>query len=123
MTTYFTDQVTTSKNQDAESSDQIENFLKEIYTLSSVGETDDAGFKIFDELDQLPQKGQFDLCDEMLKRIDVDLLDTKLMRSFLSITFPAKSKLSETPALFKRIETKMIQIRGEGENEQDYRIA
>ncbi len=91
----------------------IDTFLKEIYNLSQIGDTDTAGFKIFDFLDHLLLDGCYAVCDEILAVVDVEKLDTKLMRSFLSITAPAKKKLPARAALYKKIERKMVELRGE----------
>ena len=56
--------------------------------------------------------GFFAICNEILSEVDVETLDTKLMRSFLSITAPAKKKLPSRVALYKKIEAKMLVLRG-----------
>jgi hypothetical protein len=91
----------------------VPNFLSEVYSLSQVRDTDTAGFKIYDFLDRLLIDGFFAVCDDVLSKVDVDRLDTRLMDSFLTITYPAKSKLPSRAALYKKIETKMIALRGE----------
>jgi hypothetical protein len=90
----------------------IDTFLKEVYSLSKIGDTDTAGFKIFDFLDRVLLDGFFGVCNDILSTVNVDLLDTRLMRSFLSITAPAKKKLPARAALYKKIEAKMIALRG-----------
>jgi hypothetical protein len=84
----------------------------EVYSLSQIGDTDTAGFKIFDFLDRVLIDGFYTVCDDILSMVDVEKLDTKLMRSFLSVTAPAKLKLPSRAALYKRIERKMTQLRG-----------
>lgn len=90
----------------------IPTFLSEVYRLSQFGDTDTAGFKIYDFLDRVLIDGFFAVCDSILSKVDVDKLDTKLMRSFLSITIPAKRKLPSRALLYKRIEAKMLVLRG-----------
>jgi hypothetical protein len=90
----------------------IPTFLNEVYSLSQIGDTDTAGLKIFDFLDRVLIDGFFSVCDDILSRVDVEKLDTKLMRSFLSITAPAKKKLPSRAALYKQIEAKMLALRG-----------
>jgi hypothetical protein len=90
----------------------IPTFLNEVYSLSQMGDTDTAGFKIYDFLDRVLIDGFFVVCDEILNKVDVELLDTRLMDSFLAITAPAKTKLPSRAALYKRIEAKMIALRG-----------
>lgn len=91
----------------------IDTFLKEVYSLSQIGDTDTAGFQIFDFLDRVLLDGFFAVCNDVLSTVNIDKLDTKLMRSFLSITAPAKGKLPARAALFKNIEAKMKSLRGE----------
>jgi hypothetical protein len=91
----------------------IDTFLKEVYSLSKIGDTDTAGIKIFDFLDRILLDGFFGVCNDILSTVNVDLLDTKLMRSFLSITVSAKRKLPARAALYMKIEVKMIALRGE----------
>jgi len=91
----------------------IDTFLKEVYSLSQTGNTDTAGFKIFDFLDRVLLDGFFAVCDDILKTVDIEKLDTKLMRSFLSITAPAKKNLPARAALYKKIEKKLTELRGE----------
>jgi hypothetical protein len=90
----------------------IPTFLNEVYRLSQLGDTDTAGFKIYDFLDRVLIDGFFGVCDSILSQVDVDQLDTKLMRSFLSSTIPAKRKLPSRALLFKKIEAKMLVLRG-----------
>jgi hypothetical protein len=90
----------------------ISTFLSEVYRLSQLGDTDTAGFKIYDFLDRVLIDGFFAVCDSILSKVDVDKLDTKLMRSFLSITIPAKRKLPSRALLYKKIEAKMLALRG-----------
>ncbi len=90
----------------------IRSFLNEIYSLSQIGNTDAAGLKIYDFLDRLLIDGYFTVCDEILSKVNIAKLDTKLMDSFLTITARAKKKLPARAALFKEIEAKMIALRG-----------
>lgn len=91
----------------------INTFLAEVYSLSQIGDTDTAGYKIFDFLDRVLCDGFFAVCDDVLSMVDVEKLDTKLMRSFLSITASAKKTLPARAALYKKIENRMIELRGE----------
>jgi hypothetical protein len=89
----------------------ISIFLDEVYSLAK-DQPDVAGGKIFDFLDRLLCAGFFTVCDEILDKVEVDKLPTALMRSFLTITAPAKLKLSARAALYKRIERKMVELKG-----------
>jgi hypothetical protein len=90
----------------------VPNFLNEVYSLAQVGDTDTAGFKIYDFLDRVLIDGFFAVCDDVLSKVDVERLDTRLMDSFLTITYPAKSKLPSRAVLYKKIEAKMIALKG-----------
>ena len=90
----------------------INTFLGEVYCLARLGETDAAGYKIFDFLDRVLCDGFFAVCDEILSKVEVEKLPTPLMRSFLSITAPAKKKLPSRAALYKGIEKRMLEERG-----------
>jgi hypothetical protein len=90
----------------------IDTFLKEVYSLSQIGDTDTAGFKIFDFLDRVLLDGFYAVCDDILATVEVENLHTNLMRSFLSITAPAKKKLPARAALYRKIEKRMIELRG-----------
>jgi len=90
----------------------IPTFLNEVYSLSQIAEMDTAGFKIYDFLDRVLIDGFFAVCDEILSKVDVEKLDTRLMDSFLAITAPAKKKLPSRAALYEKIEAKMITLRG-----------
>ena len=77
-----------------------------------MGDMDAAGYRIFDFLDRVLLDGFYAVCDDILTSVDVEELDTKLMRSFLSITAPAKKRLLSRAALYKKIERKMIHLKG-----------
>ncbi len=91
---------------------QIDSFLEEVYRLAKIDDLDGATDRIFDSIDRLLCDGQFDVCDEILRTVDVEKLPTTLMRSFLSITAPAKQKLPSRSALYVKIEQKMNDLRG-----------
>ena len=90
----------------------IPGFLNEVYSLSQIGDTDTAGFKVYDFLDRVLIDGFFAVCNEILSVVDINKLDTKLMDSFLTITAPAKTKLPSRVVLYKKIESKMTALRG-----------
>jgi hypothetical protein len=90
----------------------IDTFLAEVYSLAKSGDTDAAGYKIFDFLDRVLLDGFYSVCDEVLRKVEVEKLPTSLMRSFLSITAPAKRRLPSRVALYRTIERKMIELRG-----------
>ncbi|MBL8797572.1 MAG: hypothetical protein JNM56_26970 [Planctomycetia bacterium] len=104
--------VTSEPTKEDRARAHIRTFLMEVYSLSQIGDTDSAGFKIFDFLDRVLTDGFNAVCDNILGMVDVEKLDTKLMRSFLSVTLAAKQKLPSRAALYGRIERKMMQLRG-----------
>jgi hypothetical protein len=91
----------------------IVSFLDEIYDLSQAGDTETATDKIFDTIDRLLINECFTIVDVILHDVDVDRIDTGLMRSFLTITCPAKGKLPSRESLYKKIEAKMIYLKGQ----------
>jgi hypothetical protein len=92
---------------------RIEDFLDEVYRLASLNDIEGATDRIFDHIDRLLSDGAFIVCDEILRRVDVEKLPTALMRSFLTITAAAKDKLPWREALYQKVERKMIQLKGE----------
>lgn len=91
---------------------RIEDFLDQVYSLIRINDTDSATDRIFDYVDRLLCDGQFVVCDEILRSVNVERLPTSLMRSFLSITAAAKSRLPSRGSLYRKIESKMVQLRG-----------
>jgi hypothetical protein len=96
----------------AASDRRIASFLDEVYALAGTSDLDTASDRIFDFVDRLLCDDQFDACDDVLEMVDVEKLPTTLMRSFLSITAAAKGKLPSRPALYRKIEQRMIELKG-----------
>ena len=92
---------------------RLEDFLEQVYILVEVADIQGATDRIFNYIDRLLCDGQFYVCDELLKRVDIESLPTTLMRSFLTITAPAKDKLPSRKPLYEKIERKMVEVRGE----------
>ena len=91
---------------------QADEFLEEVYRLDHSGETQSATFKVFDYMESLLDKRSFDVCNKLLERVDVNRLSPSLMRSFLTITHPAKDQLPERKRLFTLIEDELTRTRG-----------
>jgi hypothetical protein len=91
---------------------QIDRFLEEVYKLAKLDDLDGATDRIFDFIDRLLCDSLFPVCDEVLRRVDVEKLSTSLMRSFLSITDAAKHKLPSRPAFYQKIEQRMVCLKG-----------
>lgn len=63
----------------------------------------DAGLDLaFREIDTWLRDGRFELCNEVLKRIDVGAFHEDLLVGLLTITFSAKTELSARERLFQR---------------------
>ncbi len=91
---------------------RIDVFLEEVYGLARINDLDGATDRVFDFIDRLLCDGDFGVCDEVLRRIDVCKLPTTLMRSFLTITASVKDKLPSRNALYRTIEVKMVERKG-----------
>jgi hypothetical protein len=91
---------------------EADEFLDGVYQLDELGETQLATFRVFDQIESLLHEGAFTVCDTLLERIVVRRLSTSLMRSFLTITFPAKDKLPSRAKLLGQIQSEMTRIRG-----------
>jgi hypothetical protein len=83
-----------------------EEFLDQIYRLTKTGNTDAATDKIFDYLDRLLCNRLFEICDEILSKVDVDKIPPILTGAFLAITSAATHELPSRKALHERIERK-----------------
>lgn len=87
-------------------------FLEEVYRLAAIDNLQSATDRVFDHIDQLLCAGSFDVCDEILKRVDVARLPAPLLRSFLTITAAAKEKLPARQPFFVKAEQEMARLRG-----------
>ena len=92
---------------------RLEDFLQQVYALARLNDIQGATDLIFSYLDRLLCNGLFYICDDILKRVEIEKLPTTLMRSILSITAPAKDKLPSRRALYERIERRMVELKGQ----------
>jgi hypothetical protein len=90
----------------------LDALLEEVYSLAKHNDLDTATDRIFDFIDRLLSDGSFPVCDELLRRIEVDHLPPALMRSFLAITVAAKDRLPSWKELYRNIEQKMVELKG-----------
>lgn len=74
--------------------------LQKIYDLIDQQKPHAAVDILFRNIDTLLRNGQFDVCDGLIKGIDLQRLDTNLIVALLSITLPAADKLPYRPSLF-----------------------
>lgn len=91
---------------------QAASFLDDVYRLVDAGDLQSATDRVFDHIDRLLCENSFDICDTILQQVDVERLPTALMRSFLTITAPAKDHLPSRQPLFERIEQEMMRQKG-----------
>ncbi len=89
----------------------IAGFLEEVYGLA-VHDLQSATDRVFDKIDRLLCDASEDVCDEILARVDVTRLPTALLRSFLTITAPAKGKLPSRRSFFAKAYGEMERQRG-----------
>jgi hypothetical protein len=77
----------------------VRTFLEEVYDLGQ-RDLQAATDKVFDTIDRLLCEGREGLCDEILASVEVGRLPSALLRSFLTITAPAKERLPSRPSFF-----------------------
>ena len=91
---------------------QADEFLAQLYDLDAAGELQAVTDTVFDYIDRLLSLGMFEVCNEILKRVQVERLSTSLMRSLLTITFAAKRYLKDREDFFERVAKEMTSKRG-----------
>lgn len=91
--------------------DVVGQFLEDVYELGKQ-DLEDATDRIFDHIDRLLLDSNFVQVDQILARVDVKKIPTALMRSFLTITAPAKNQLQARAELYKKIEKEMLELKG-----------
>jgi hypothetical protein len=89
----------------------VDAFLQEVYTLAG-HDLQTSTDRVFDSIDRLLCDGSFDVCDLILRLVDVSRLPTALMRSFLTLTTAAKAHLPSREQLFARIRQEMMRQKG-----------
>jgi hypothetical protein len=92
---------------------RVDEFLNEVYRLDFAGQTQSATFVVFDRVERLLHGGSFGECDEILTHVNVDMLSSSLVRSFLTITFAAKDRLPYRSELFLKARSRLTTLRGE----------
>jgi hypothetical protein len=90
----------------------IRDFLEDVYGLAARGDLQSATDRVFDTIDRLLCDGSDDICDEILSRVDVPRLPTGVIRSFLTITAPAKERLPSRPSFFAKAQREVTRLRG-----------
>lgn len=79
-------------------------WLEEIYQLCEENNTDKGIDILFSKIDELLLKEDFDLCDDLLRTINLQKLNTSMLLGLLSITFTATAKLPYRSKLVTNIE-------------------
>lgn len=89
----------------------VSAFLEDVY---DIGQRDiqAATDKVFDTIDRLLCDGREDLCDEILASVEVARLPSALLRSFLTITAPAKDRLRSRSSFFAKAFDEVKRQRG-----------
>lgn len=78
---------------------KVDEFLE---MLSSMDDPRKAVFRVFEVLDKAMCEGNFEFCNEVMKKCPE--LNRKILLAILSITYPAKKFLPDRLAFFERVE-------------------
>jgi hypothetical protein len=92
---------------------QAEEFINVVRCLDSAGRTQAATYRVFDFLEERLFIGEFEFCNSLLDRVEVDKCSASVMRAFLVITAPAKAKLSSRASFFVRVKEAMVRLEGD----------
>lgn len=82
-------------------------WIEEMYSFVEAGKTRPAISLLFREVDERFHSGEFSLCNEELKEIDLKRLSPSLLVGLLSITLAAKEKLPYRKELVQKIEDQL----------------
>jgi hypothetical protein len=93
--------------------DEVGQFLDGVSQTVGRGDTDGATDTVFDRFDELLDRGDYAACDQILRRTDMEELDSNLMVAILVITLPAKGHLAERDPLYRRVKRALMEDRGE----------
>lgn len=88
----------------------IAEALTDLYSLVARGRPDDAIDILFQNVDELLTRGDFAGCDELLRVVDLNHLDTNLVVALLSITAGASAHLRERGAVFARAKEVLLKL-------------
>jgi hypothetical protein len=95
-----------------EAESPVVSFLEQAKRLAQRGQIDSALDIIYDQVDELLLAGEFHQVDDLLASATPEQLSIDLLLALLTSTLPAKSKLSNRSAFFRRVED-ALQSRGE----------
>lgn len=82
------------------------NFLEKLYQFDK-NKIDSTIDFIFDYFDDAFLNNNFQECDDILEKLDLNKIPIVLMISFLTITLAAKSKLKNRINFYKKVEEKI----------------
>ncbi len=85
------------------------DFLERVYALYRPEDWDAATDLVFDYVDELLVHSAFAEADRLLQEVQVDRLAPTVMRSFLTITYPARTRLPSWPLFLDLVQTEMRQ--------------
>ena len=91
----------------------VEDFLPIVYLAVSNAQNDAATDIVFDNIDRMLCDGSFSQINALLKRVEVEKLNSTLMRSFMTITAAARDKLPARKPLYDKIYARMIELKGQ----------
>lgn len=96
---------------------EIDVFLDSAYLVSKTS-VDRALDIIFNTIDDLLLDDKFDICNQILESVWVDVFDLDLLLGFLTITFAAKSHLKCRERFFERVYDKCLLEEGKKHTEE-----
>ena len=102
----------TSGGVDYSDEGKIARFCDTVYLLSDADKVRQAIDVIFQTINKILNRCNFQLCDRILGEIDVQRLSSPLMVGFLSITLASKEFLVARPNFYARVHEKLTSERG-----------
>jgi len=84
-----------------------EKWLEDLYRLCDAGKRGLAMDLVLDTFDELLFLRDIPMCNELLKRVDVERLLIEVSLSFLMETFRARSAIGERDGFYRRVEDRL----------------
>ncbi|MEP7125514.1 MAG: hypothetical protein ABJE95_31565 [Byssovorax sp.] len=84
-----------------------EKWLEDLYRLCTAGKRGPAVDLVLYTFDELLFLRDVPTCNDLLRRVDVELLFTEVALAFLMETFRARSALEERDGFYRRLENKL----------------
>lgn len=92
----------------------VETFIDRANRLDALNHTDAALDLLYDAVDDLLRRGNFDRIDELLQDVATSDLSLNVLLGLLTATLPARSRLRSRTEFFQRVD-ETLRIRGEWE--------